>query len=148
MGKVNLERFDQSIQVHLGILQSIISRMATNSGSCKAYCVTLVSAILVIVADKGKPNLALIAGIPILLFLLLDTYYLAQEQSFRDTYNDFVRKYQADELYIEDLFSVAPTTWVWSIFLAKLASFAIWPFYLTLGLMVFLAKTLVIPGGK
>lgn len=148
MGKVNLERYDQSIQVHLGILQGIISRMAANTSACKAYCVTLVSAILVIVADKGKPDLALIAVVPIILFLLLDTYYLAQEHTFRDTYNEFVRKYQADELFTEDLFSVAPTTWVWSVFRTKFSSFAIWPFYITLGFMVYLAKTLVIPGGK
>lgn len=45
----------QAIQTHLEITQSVIQRMAVNSASCKTWCITLVSAILVIVADKGKP---------------------------------------------------------------------------------------------
>jgi hypothetical protein len=59
--------------------------MASNSASCKAWCITLVSAILVIVADKGKPQHALITIIPTVLFLVLDTYYLAIEM-FRQSY--------------------------------------------------------------
>ena len=65
------------VQAHLGISQSVIQRMASNSASCKAWCITLVSAILVIVADKGNPQYALIAIIPTALFLILDSYYLA-----------------------------------------------------------------------
>lgn len=61
----------------VGIAQAVINRMAANSASCKAWCITLVAAILVIVADKGQPNFALIAGIPAVLFLALDTHYLA-----------------------------------------------------------------------
>ena len=59
----------QAVQSHLGILQNVIQRMASNSSSAKAWCVTLVSAILVIIADKGKSEYALIAVMPTLLFL-------------------------------------------------------------------------------
>jgi len=45
-----------TVQAHLGIAQAVIQRMAANSASCKAWCITLVAAILVIVADKGKPS--------------------------------------------------------------------------------------------
>ena len=75
----------QSVQSHLSILQNVIQRMASNSSSSKAQCITLVSAILVIVADKGKPHIALISIIPILLFFVLDTYYLALENGFRNS---------------------------------------------------------------
>ena len=54
----NLQKLDEtspSIQTHLGISQGVIQRMADNSTSSKAWCITIVSAILVIVADKGKP---------------------------------------------------------------------------------------------
>ena len=61
-----------SVQSYLTILQSVISRMATNSTSCKTWCVSLVSAIIVIVADKGKPNYVWISIVPIVLFPLLD----------------------------------------------------------------------------
>ena|SRR3989338_243886 len=53
----------QAVQSHLTILQAVIQRMANNSSSSKAWCITLVSAILVIVADKGKPQYAWIAVI-------------------------------------------------------------------------------------
>lgn len=59
----------QAVQSHLSITQSVIQRMATNSSSCKAWCITVVSAILVIVADKGKSQYAYIAIIPNILFL-------------------------------------------------------------------------------
>jgi hypothetical protein len=74
----------QAVQAHLGISQAIIQRMAANSASCKTWCITLVSAILVIVADKCKSQYALIAIVPIILFLVLDTYYLALERMFRN----------------------------------------------------------------
>jgi len=76
----------QAVQSHLTILQSVIQRMAANSSSSKAWCVTLVSAILVIVADKGKPQYAWLALIPTILFLVLDAYYLSLERGFRNAY--------------------------------------------------------------
>ncbi|MGN2393596.1 hypothetical protein ACTFO6_19145, partial [Pelomicrobium sp. G1] len=76
------------MQAHPSIAQAVIQRMASNSASCKAWCITLVAAILVIVADKGKPKYALIAVIPTVLFLVLDAYYLALERCFRVSYNE------------------------------------------------------------
>lgn len=72
----------ESAHNHLAILQGIISRMAANSASSKTWCVTLVSAILVMVADKEVPRLGLIALTPIIVFALLDAYYLALERAF------------------------------------------------------------------
>lgn len=66
--KVLIE-YTQTVQSHLGLIQSVIQRMAGNSVSCKTWCITLVSAILVIVVDKGKSSYALITLIPTLLFL-------------------------------------------------------------------------------
>ncbi len=75
MGSENeFKENSQAVQAHLSITQAVIQRMAANSASCKAWCITLVSAILVIVADKGKPHYALIAVIPNVLFLVLDAY--------------------------------------------------------------------------
>lgn len=98
----------QAVQAHLGIMQSIIQRMASNSASCKAWCITLVSAILVIVADKGKPDYAYIAVIPTILFLILDAYYLALEKSFRKSYNGFIEKLHNSSLISSDFYVVSP----------------------------------------
>lgn len=133
-----------AVQAHLGIVQSVIQRMASNSASCKAWCITLVAAILVIVADKGQPNYALIAAVPTLLFLVLDTYYLALERCFRNSYNDFIEKVHAGRVMAADLYAVTPKGSLPKTFAQSLRSFSIWPFYATLGVMIWLSMWIVI----
>jgi len=134
-----------AVQAHLGIAQSVIQRMASNSASCKVWCITLVAAILVIVADKGKPNYALIAVVPALLFLVLDTYYLALERCFRHSYNDFIDKVHNGRVVAADLYAVTPKGSLPKAFAQSLRSFSIWPFYMMLGMMVWLSMWIVIP---
>jgi len=133
----------QAVQAHLSITQAVIQRMAANSASCKAWCITL-AAILVIVADKGKPQYALIAVIPNALFLVLDAYYLALEKMFRQSYNSFIEKLHSGKVVASDLYAVAPSGSLFYTFWASLRSFSIWPFYLTLLAMIWIAKKLVI----
>jgi hypothetical protein len=42
-----------AVHSYLGILQNVIGRMAADSGSCKTWCITLVSAIIVVVTTLG-----------------------------------------------------------------------------------------------
>jgi len=51
----------EAVRAHLEISQDVIQRMAANSSAGKAWCVTLVPAILVLVANQGKPKFALMA---------------------------------------------------------------------------------------
>ena len=125
-----------AVQKHIEITQGVITRMAENSRSCKVWCVTLVSAVLVLVARTEKPEYALIALVPALLFLILDTYYLALERAFRESYNAFVRKLGSDELTPVDLYRVGPSGSVSGHFMASLKSFSIWPFYPTLAMII------------
>lgn len=134
----------QAAQAHLQITQSIIQRMASNSASCKAWCITLVSAILVIVADKGKPQYAMIAVIPTLLFLVLDGYYLSLEKMLRQSYNAFIEKMHTGGLKASDFYAVSPTGNLFDTFLSSLCSFSVWPFYGMLLGMIYLAKRLVL----
>ena len=143
-GNNELRESSQAVQSHLSMTQAVIQRMATNSASCKAWCITLVSAILVIVADKGVSNYAFIAIIPTSLFLALDAYYLALERAFRNSYNRFIEKLEKGAVVASDLYVVSPQGHLFSIFLQSLCSFSIWPFYLTLALMIWIAKILVI----
>jgi hypothetical protein len=133
----------QAVQSHLTIYQNVIQRMASNSASAKAWCITLVSAILVIVADKSKPQYTMIAYIPTLLFLVLDTYYLGLEKGFRNSYNDFIRKLHKGKIKDDDLFAVLPKGNMFGLFFKSLISFSVWPFYLTLIIMIYIAKYLV-----
>lgn len=133
-----------AVQVHLNITQSVIQRMASNSASCKAWCITLVSAILVIVADKETPRYAIIAIIPTVLFLILDSYYLALEKMFRDSYNSFIERLHAREITTSDIYAVSPSGSLVRTFFKSLLSFSIWPFYLTLAVMIWIAKEILI----
>ena len=133
----------QAVQKHLEILQAVIQRMASNSTSCKTWCITLVSAIIVLVADKGKPDYALIAAIPAILFLALDTYYLALERMFRASYNSFINKLHSCKVNVSDLYVVTQKGNLFITFLGSLSSFSIWPFYVILMGMILIAKTFV-----
>ena len=128
-----------SIQNYLSILQNVISRMASNSASCKTWCITLVSAILVLVVDKGKPEYIFISLIPVLIFLFLDSYYLALERQFRDLYNVFIKKLHNNEATVEDVFIVSPSKHIVCSIFKAVFSISTLPFYGTLGVMIYLA---------
>lgn len=132
-----------SVQIHLGIIQNVIARMAGNSSACKTWCITVVSAVLVLVADKSQPDFAYIALIPTLLFCVLDTYYLALEKGFRASYCDFVNKLHNGKLLASDLYSVEPAgeqvKHQWTAF----KSLSVWLFYVSLGLLIWISKIVI-----
>lgn len=142
----NLTPESNSVQNYLNILQGIISRMATNSANCKTWCISLVSAILVVIADKNKPNYAFITLIPIIFFFLLDAYYVAQERSFRAIFNNFIQALHSGKATIENLFVLTPMRGfniAQSLFEA-VSSFAVYPFYLTLIVTVIVARFIIL----
>lgn len=141
----SLTEASPSVQTHLHIIQNVIDRMGSNSNSSKAWCITLVSAVLVIVADKGKPNLAFLALIPTVLFLALDAYYLGLEKGFRKSYELFVGKVHKGTLTASDLYSVAPKGSAFKLQLEALKSFSVWGFYGCLVLMIWVAWNAVFP---
>ena len=135
-----------AVQKHLEIMQGVINRMAENSRSCKVWCVTLVAATLVLVARTGEPQHALIALVPTLLFLFLDSYYLALERAFIGSQNAFVAKLHRGELESSDLYRVVSTGMGWRLVgRCLLGSVSIWPFYLLVGVTILLTWLLIIP---
>ena len=140
-------RFDHessAVQKYLDIMQGTITRMAENSRTCKVWCVTLVSAILVLVARTGEADHALIALAPTVLFYVLDAYYLSLERGFRRSYGSFVRKIHEGQVSISDLYAVVPTGSItrgtlWAMF----RSFSVPPFYAVVVGTVLLAWRLI-----
>jgi hypothetical protein len=133
-----------SIQTHLSIIQNIIQRMADNSSACKTWCVTLVTAVLIIVADKGNPDYAFIALLPAVVFAALDTAYLGLEKAFRNSYDDFILKLHSKTLTINDLYSIKPKGKVWQLQFKALKSFSVWGFYLPLIVLIVITKIIAI----
>jgi hypothetical protein len=145
MKNVNFD--SPSVQSYLGILQGVINRMALNSSGCKTWCITLVSAIIVIIADKGKPEFIWISVVPIALFWLLDAYYLGMERRFRDVYDRFIKKLHAEEAKIDDIYIVALGAGAMKTFCSTASAFisvSVLPFYGLLAFMLFVVKRWVL----
>ncbi|WP_242469629.1 hypothetical protein [Rhabdochromatium marinum] len=128
-----------SVQSHLQIMQGVIQRMAANSSSCKTWCITIVSAILVVTAHKDKPELIWLALFPSILFFVLDAYYLALEKAFRASYNAFLKKLHTGQLQPEDLYAVAPEGSMEQHRVEAAKSFSVWGFYGFLIILVVIA---------
>ena len=140
-----LNEESSSVQSHLTMTQGVVNRMAENSRSCKVWCVTLVAAVLVLVARTGEPQHALIALVPTLLFLFLDAYYLALERAFIRSQNTFVEKLHCGKLKPTDVYRVSPTGMGLLPVGRCLGSVSIWLFYPLVVVTVVLAWQLILP---
>lgn len=139
-----------SIHTHVSLLQEVIQRMASNSASCKTWCITVVAAILVLTSDSGNSEIAFVAIGPTFLFLMLDAYYLGLEKGFRYSYEDFILLVHSNSIKPEDLYVVKPKGEISGLVVEALRSPAVWPFYLfllcmTLAARLFLLKDLPMP---
>ena len=81
-------------QKHLEMIQSVTTRMATNSFMIKGWSITLVSALFALAAKDADNRYVLISYFPIAMFWFLDGYFLFQERAFRKLY-DLVRMNQS-----------------------------------------------------
>lgn len=73
---------------HLEFIQTVVTRMNTNSFQIKGWMVTLVSACLALFASAKNDYLILVALFPSIVMWFLDAYYLMQERRFRALSND------------------------------------------------------------
>lgn len=72
---------------HLEIIQATINRMASNSFLIKGWCITLVAAILALASQGSNQRIIFVSYLPIIMFWLLDAYFLRQERLFRKLYD-------------------------------------------------------------
>jgi len=95
-------------QKHLDVLQGIIQRMAGNSSAAKTWCITIVSALLALGAGGQAPALGWITLLPVLMFWVMDSYYLSLERAFIKLYRQSVYAAYCGELKPEDLRFTTP----------------------------------------
>jgi hypothetical protein len=72
---------------HLEIIQATINRMANCSFLIKGWCITIVSALLALSVKEGN-KLIFVALLPIILFWILDGFFLFQERLYRSLYDE------------------------------------------------------------
>lgn len=82
-----------SVIAHIEMMQGIINRLAEISARCKEWCFTFIGALLVIllsVDSTPNPRFIIIPYVIVVLFYILDSYYLGLERSMRSNYQDFL----------------------------------------------------------
>ena len=132
-----------AVHTHLNILQGIISRMAGNSSNCKTWAVTIVSAVLVLLIDKGKMDYYYISFIPLIMFFVLDAFYLGLEREFREQYKVFVEALNSETFDQKNVFVIVLDNGflhkIWRT-LKSLYSFSTTPFYFILGMLIYFSS--------
>jgi len=116
-------------QKHLEFIQGAISRMAGNSFLLKAWTVTLILVLLTFFIENVNSDYVFVIYIPIIIFWILDGYFLYKERLFRSLYNH-VRELDEKEIDFSmetKVFKTCKNSWLGSIFSTTLLIF-----YLTL----------------
>lgn len=114
---------------HINAMQAVIQRMADKSRACKLWCVTLVAAMLVLMADTGNANYAWLALVPMAALGFLDVYYLSMEQGFRCAQEHFVGRLHNLELKRSEVFVIKPRGDALGHLWKSTRSTSVWPFY-------------------
>jgi hypothetical protein len=71
---------------HLKLIEAVVGRMGGNSFLLKGWTVTLVAGLGALASANGDRSFAWIAAGVVVLFCLLDAFYLALERSYRELY--------------------------------------------------------------
>jgi hypothetical protein len=97
---------------HMNMLQSVITRLAGNSASCKTWCSGLVTTVLSLAGSARLPQLLPLALVPILVFAFLDTNYLCEERRFRKRFEELAAEARGGAYGCADLFGFGrPAEW-------------------------------------
>jgi len=76
---------------HLEFIQATINRNSGNLFFLRGWTITLISALFALFLKESNPDFVFIVYFPVIIFWILDGYFLSQERLFRALY-DHVRK--------------------------------------------------------
>lgn len=110
---------------HLDFIQEVINRMAGNSFFLKGWAIMLIAALFALSAKDANPKYIFIAYFPVVIFWILNGYFLSQERLFRDLY-DHVRKLEESKIDFSmdtNSFKNIKNNWACSIFSKTLPIF-------------------------
>jgi hypothetical protein len=84
---------------HLEFIQSVISRLATDSFLAKGWALTVSGALYGFAANHLNPWVALVGFMPVVAFWWLDAYFLRGERLYRCLYDDARKPDTSVELF-------------------------------------------------
>lgn len=82
---------------HLEFIQGAINRMASNLFFLRGWTITLIAALFALSVKETNQSFIFIVYFPVLVFWILDGYFLSQERLFRALY-DHVRRLSEEEI--------------------------------------------------
>ncbi len=112
---------------HLEFIQAIINRMANHSFIMKGWAITLVVALFVLVPKHPDKKCIVIAFLPVVVFWILDGYFLSRERKFRYLYDEVRKKNDKEIDFSMDVsnFKEWKINWFCSVFSKTLLFFYI-----------------------
>lgn len=125
---------------HLQMIQSVISRMGSNSFSIKGWTAAIMVALYALIGDEISKESIIVTVIPVVVMWFLDTYYLVLEKKFRKLY-DTVRLKNETEIDFSMNFSSIEITLAEMKkygFLNCMFSISVLPFYMVCLVVTFL----------
>lgn len=111
MEEEKMNVYNDDDRQYLLMMQGNIERMAANSSNCKAWMVTIVSAIMALQCSVEALNGWILLGVlPIVLFWYLDVYYLHLERGMRNRETVFINVLKSGTLegYEDALYDFKP----------------------------------------
>ena len=82
---------------HLEFIQGAINRMAANLFFLRGWTITLIVALFAFFVKDANTDFVFVVYFPVIIFWVLDGYFLSQERLFRALYNH-VRKLDEKEI--------------------------------------------------
>lgn len=119
---------------HREFVQSVITRLNTNSFQIKGMMITIVAAFLAVYGANSK-SIFIVIPVPIVfIFWFFNSYYLQLERKFRGIYEDICDLTEANAKKTKKVFQMEPTLYIggkysfWNVLLWS----ALTPFYLSI----------------
>jgi len=136
----NFER--PEVQHNICYLEGVINRMAGNSANCKNWLLAIIAAGAAIQPSAVVLKEKILWGlVPVVLFCLLDSYYLGLEQYFRNKMTIFVNEARKNDKDYESMLYKFEKRTVKDDMIAVFKGFfslATWPIYTSLVVLILL----------
>lgn len=133
---------NSEVQHYIDYLGNIINRMSSNSANCKNWLLAIIAGCMAMQPSMQEVTSKIWLAYPlVILFGILDAYYLGCEKYFRKKMGDFVEEVRKDgKQYLESLYKFEERTMCddFNSVLYGLSSIATWPFYGVIIAIVFL----------
>lgn len=84
---------------HLEFIQAVINRMANHSFLIKGWTITLIVALFALSSRNSDKNYIMIAFLSVIVFWILDSYYLSRERRFRYLYDEVRKKKKEKSIF-------------------------------------------------